>query len=80
MFDWLIATLKSFGYLGIALLMFLNYLLFYTTFASAPWVGLLTYSGYVLGRQYELVDEYLAPVSKIMLPGLSLAFGFAENG
>ncbi|MBM3428980.1 MAG: DedA family protein [Bacteroidetes bacterium] len=48
--------------------------LFYTTLGSAAWVGLLTYSGYFLGSQYELVDEYLAPVSKIVLGGLVLAF------
>lgn len=50
--------------------------LFYTTVGSALWVGLLTYLGYVLGRQYELVDKYLAPVSKIVLVGLILLFGF----
>ncbi len=50
--------------------------LVYTTFGSAAWVGLLTYSGYILGSQYELVDNYLAPVSKIVLGGLVLAFVF----
>ncbi len=50
--------------------------LFYTTVGSAAWVGLLTYSGYILGSQYELVDKYLAPVSKIVLGGLVLAFVF----
>jgi membrane protein DedA with SNARE-associated domain len=48
--------------------------LFYTTLGSAAWVGLLTYSGYLLGSQYNLVDEYLAPVSKIVLGSLVLAF------
>lgn len=48
--------------------------LFYTTLGSAAWVGLLTYSGYALGTQYELVDKYLAPVSKIVLGILVLAF------
>ena len=48
--------------------------LFYTTLGSAAWVGLLTYSGYVLGSQYELVDEYLAPVSKIVFGILVLGF------
>ncbi|MBD2597228.1 alkaline phosphatase [Nostoc sp. MBR 210] len=48
--------------------------LFYTTLGSAAWVGLLTYSGYILGSQYELVDKYLAPVSKIVLGTLVLAF------
>jgi membrane protein DedA with SNARE-associated domain len=48
--------------------------LFYTTLGSAAWVGLLTFSGYFLGSQYELVDKYLAPVSKIVLGGLVVAF------
>lgn len=48
--------------------------LFYTTLGSAAWVGLLTYSGYALGSQYELVDKYLAPVSKIVIVTLVLAF------
>ncbi|NDJ21197.1 DedA family protein [Nostoc sp. B(2019)] len=48
--------------------------LFYTTLGSAAWVGLLTYSGYVLGSQYELVDKYLAPVSKIVFGSLVLVF------
>ncbi|MBE9035399.1 DedA family protein [aff. Roholtiella sp. LEGE 12411] len=50
--------------------------LFYTTLGSAAWVGLLTYSGYILGSQYELVDKYLAPVSKIVFGVLVLAFVF----
>lgn len=48
--------------------------LFYTTLGSAAWVGLLTYSGYALGSQYELVDKYLAPVSKIVIVTLVIAF------
>lgn len=50
-------------------------LLFYTTLGSALWTGLLTYSGYAFKSQYELVDKYLAPVSKIVLVVLVLAFG-----
>lgn len=50
--------------------------LFYTTLGSAAWVGLLTYSGYLLGSQYELVDEYLAPVSKIVFGCITMAFIF----
>jgi membrane protein DedA with SNARE-associated domain len=50
--------------------------IFYTTLGSALWVGLLTYTGYILGSQYKLVEEYLAPVSKIVLGGLILAFVF----
>jgi membrane protein DedA with SNARE-associated domain len=35
---------------------------------------LLTFLGYVLGDNYELVDEYLGPVSKIVLLVLIVAF------
>ncbi|BAZ31996.1 hypothetical protein NIES4074_44700 [Cylindrospermum sp. NIES-4074] len=48
--------------------------LFYTTLGSAAWVALLTFSGYLLGSQYALVDEYLAPVSKIVLGSIVLVF------
>lgn len=48
--------------------------LIYSTLGSAVWVGFLTYSGYALGSQYELVDKYLAPVSKIVLGCIVLAF------
>nr|WP_238993843.1 DedA family protein [Calothrix sp. PCC 6303] len=48
--------------------------LFYTTLGSAVWVGLLTYTGYILGSQYKLVEEYLAPVSKFVLGALIVAF------
>ncbi len=48
--------------------------LLYSTLGTFLWVGLLTYAGYVLGDHYELVDEYLAPVSKIVLATLVIAF------
>lgn len=48
--------------------------LLYSTLGTLLWVGLLTYAGYVLGNNYELVDEYLAPVSKIVLATLVIAF------
>ncbi len=50
--------------------------LFYTTLGSAIWVGLLTYSGYLLGSQYTLVDKYLAPVSKFVVVSIFLGFIF----
>ncbi len=49
--------------------------LIYSTLGTAGWVMLLTFLGYVLGDNYELVDEYLGPVSKIVLLGLIIAFG-----
>jgi membrane protein DedA with SNARE-associated domain len=48
--------------------------LLYSTLGTLLWVGLLTYAGYLLGENYELVDEYLGPVSKIVLVGLIVAF------
>jgi membrane protein DedA with SNARE-associated domain len=48
--------------------------LFYTILGSAAWGGLLTFSGYLLGSQYELVNKYLGPVSKIVLGSLVLVF------
>lgn len=48
--------------------------LIYSTFGTLLWVGLLTYAGYALGDNYELVDQYLAPVSKIVV--ITLVIGF----
>ncbi len=50
--------------------------LLYSTAGTLAWVSLLTYLGYLLGANYTLVDEYLGPVSKIVLLLLLLAFGF----
>ncbi|MBD2137804.1 DedA family protein [Anabaena sp. FACHB-1237] len=60
------------GIANMPLLPFLGY----TTIGSAAWVGLLTYSGYLLGSQYEIVDKYLAPVSKIVLVVVVVGFIF----
>jgi membrane protein DedA with SNARE-associated domain len=49
--------------------------LLYSTVGTTLWVVLLTYAGYALGENYDVVDEYLGPVSKIVLIGLILAFG-----
>jgi membrane protein DedA with SNARE-associated domain len=39
----------------------------YSTLGTTIWVTFLTFLGYKLGDNYELVDEYLGPVSKIVL-------------
>jgi membrane protein DedA with SNARE-associated domain len=44
--------------------------LLYSTIGSAAWVGLLTYSGYALGSQYELVEKYIGVVSKVVALGI----------
>lgn len=48
--------------------------LIYSTLGTTAWVMLLTFLGFILGDNYELVDEYLAPVSKIVLVFLIVAF------
>jgi membrane protein DedA with SNARE-associated domain len=48
--------------------------LIYSTLGTLAWTLLLTFAGYLLGDNYELVDEYLGPVSKIVL-GLILIAG-----
>ncbi len=49
--------------------------LIYSTIGSALWIVALTYAGYLLGDNYDRVDEYLGPVSKIVL--VTLIIGFA---
>jgi membrane protein DedA with SNARE-associated domain len=41
--------------------------LIYSTAGTLLWVSFLTLAGYKLGTNYELVDDYLGPVSKIVL-------------
>ncbi len=48
--------------------------LLYSTAGTLIWTLLLTYAGFALGENYDLVDEYLGPVSKIVLGGLAIAF------
>ncbi len=60
------------GLSGMALLPFL----LYSTLGTTLWVGLLTAIGYFLGREYHLVEQYLGPVSKIVLVLLLLGFIF----
>lgn len=48
--------------------------LIYSTIGTTLWVIFLTGAGYLLGSKYELVDEYLAPVSKGVLVLLLVAF------
>jgi membrane protein DedA with SNARE-associated domain len=39
----------------------------YSTIGTTLWVIFLTYAGYLLGNNYQLVDQYLGPVSKVVL-------------
>ncbi|MCY7278838.1 MAG: DedA family protein, partial [Phormidesmis sp. CAN_BIN44] len=47
--------------------------LVYSTIGTTIWVTILTYAGHLLGEHYDRVDDYLAPVSKIVLGGLIVA-------
>jgi membrane protein DedA with SNARE-associated domain len=47
----------------------------YSTLGSAIWIMILTGAGYALGQNYELVDQYLAPVSKILVVSLGVTLG-----
>lgn len=40
--------------------------LIYSTLGTTIWVSFLTFAGYKLGENYELVEQYLDPVSKIV--------------
>lgn len=57
---------------GINAMPMLPFLLF-STIGTILWVTLLTMTGYFLGNNYELVDKYLAPVSKIVAVTLVIA-------
>lgn len=50
--------------------------LVYSTIGSTLWVAFLTALGYFLGDNYDRVDEYLGPVSKVVLVGVIAVFGF----
>jgi membrane protein DedA with SNARE-associated domain len=48
--------------------------LIYSTIGTLLWTVFLTYAGFLLGNNYGLVEEYLGPVSKIVLGVLLVAF------
>ncbi|MDX2100635.1 MAG: DedA family protein [Leptolyngbyaceae cyanobacterium bins.59] len=48
----------------------------YSTIGTTIWVAFLTFAGYKLGANYELVDKYIGPVSKFVLLALVLGFVF----
>ncbi|OKH26718.1 alkaline phosphatase [Hydrococcus rivularis NIES-593] len=58
---------------GINHMSFIPFVL-YSTIGTSLWVIFLTTLGYLLGDNYELVDEYLGPVSKIVLLSLVIWF------
>lgn len=48
----------------------------YSTIGTTLWVTLLTFLGFYLGKNYENVDQWLAPVSKLVLFSLLGLFAF----
>ncbi|CAC5344208.1 MULTISPECIES: DedA family protein [Planktothrix] len=47
----------------------------YSTIGTTLWVTFLTGAGYLLGDHYDLVEEYISPISKIALLSLVIGFG-----
>lgn len=58
------------GFSGMAMVPFL----IYSTLGTLAWVGLLTFAGFFLGENYELVEEYVGPLSKVVLLAVVVAF------
>ncbi len=59
---------------GLGRMSFFPFLL-YSTAGTLIWTLLLTYAGFLLGDNYERVEQYLGPVSKLVLAGLAIALG-----
>lgn len=48
--------------------------LLYSVIGTVCWNILLTYAGYVLGQNYQVIETFLGPISGIALAGLVLLF------
>jgi len=57
-------------------LMPLRKFLIWTTFGSFLWVALLTYTGYLFGENYPIIEIYLNQVKYVLKPILILIFLF----
>jgi len=55
-------------------LMPLRKFLLWTTFGSLIWVALLTYSGYLFGENYRIIQTYLDQIKYVVKPILILIF------
>lgn len=47
--------------------------LLYSTAGTVLWVAFLTYAGYLLGDNYERIETYIAPVSRVVIVVLIVA-------
>jgi membrane protein DedA with SNARE-associated domain len=59
---------------GLSRMNVLTFLL-YSTAGTLVWTLLLTYAGLLLGENYELIEVYVGPLSKVVLLGLAIAVG-----
>jgi len=50
--------------------------LLWTTFGSLIWVALLTYSGYLFGENYPIIQTYLDQIKYFVKPILILIFSY----
>ncbi len=50
--------------------------LFYSALGTVLWTGALAIAGYVLGAQFDRVQEYISPISKGVLVALGVGFVF----
>lgn len=57
---------------GLENMAFLPFLL-YSTVGTALWVGLLTYLGYVLGQNFHLVENYVRPITALVIALLGIS-------
>ena len=48
--------------------------LIYSTVGTVLWVTFLTFLGYKLGKNYPLIEEYIDPISKIILASIIIFF------
>jgi membrane protein DedA with SNARE-associated domain len=50
--------------------------LIYSTLGTLIWVSFLTFAGYLLGENYQLVGQYLKPISIAVLVMIALGIGW----
>jgi len=50
--------------------------LLYSALGTVLWTGALAIAGYVLGAQFDRVQQYIAPISKAVVAGVVIGFIF----
>jgi membrane protein DedA with SNARE-associated domain len=54
----------------------INSFTLYSTLGTLIWTSALTAAGFFLGDNYALIEQYIAPISKVVLFGLIGLFGY----